>query len=271
MKERLKTPLSGHSTAKFVTGRKSLEIGDKKRKDFLLKKSFVFIPTLILFCLSFIFTASSITIASHNFHGFKKTSAYHRSCLQRYEGIWLGQETWLTERQIPTLNSLGTQFVARSSMEDAISTSILRGRPFGGVSIAWSPSLNGIVTPITNFRHKRAVAVEIDSANFKTLIINVYMPFYDAAKRDECIVETLDTISMIEMMIEAHPLHSIIIGGDFNCELNGNSTFDSYWTDLSSKYDLVSCDTFITDPNAYTYSHDTLGQRKWNDHFFVSA
>ena len=132
MKERLRTPISGQSTAKFVIGRKSREVGNKRQKEFVHKKSFVSIPTILLFCLSAIFTASSITKASHNLHGFKKCSAYHQSCIQRYEGIWL-------ERQLQRLNSLGTQFVARSSMEDAISTSILRGRPFGGVSIGLSP------------------------------------------------------------------------------------------------------------------------------------
>ena len=32
----------------------------------------------------------------------------------------------------------------------------------------------------------------------------------------------------------------------------------------------ICCDNFISDPNSYTYSHDSLGQRKWNDHFLVS-
>ena len=110
-------------------------------------------------------------------------------------------------------------------MEDAISTSVFRGRPFGGVSIAWSPKLNNIVSPLTNFRHKRVVGVEIDSENNKTLIINVYMPFFDSSRREECITETLDAISIVEMMIESHPLHSIVIGGDFNCELKRVSPF----------------------------------------------
>ena len=98
------------------------------------------------------------------------------------------------------------------------------------------------------------------------------MPFFDASKREECMVDTIDTISMIETMIDSHPLHSIIIGGDFNSELKGDSPFDSFWNDLSAKFDLTSCDSFIsnTSSTTYTYSHDTLGQRKWNDHFLIS-
>ena len=156
-------------------------------------------------------------------------------------------------------------------MEDAISTSVFRGRPFGGVSIAWSPKLNNIVSPLTNFRQKRVVGVEMDSENNKTLIINVYMTFFDSSRREECITETLDAISMVEMMIESHPLHFIAIGGDFNCELKGVSPFDSYWNDLRVKFDLISCDSFISITDSYTYSHESLGQRKWNDHFLISS
>ena len=126
---------------------------------------------------------TTITIGYHNLHGFKKSTAYHRSCLQRHEGVWLGQEIWLTEKQFSTMSSLGTQYVARSAMEDAISSDILRGRQFSGVSIAWSPKLNAVIKPLTKFRHKRVVGVEIDSEDNKTLIINVYMPFFDSSKR----------------------------------------------------------------------------------------
>ena len=271
MKKGLKIPRSGHSTAKSGIGKTKPAANDLREEDLHHRQSYLSRLISLIFCLSVIFAATTITIATHNLHGFKKSSVYHRSCLQRYEGIWLSQETWLTEKQFSLLSSLGSQFVARSSMEDAISTGVFRGRPFGGVSIAWSSKLNGNVNPLTNFRHKRVVGVEVDSDEYKTLIINVYMPFFDASRRDECIVETLDAISMIEMMIDSHPLHSVIIGGDFNCEFNGTSPFDSYWNELRVKFDLISCDRFISDPNAYTYSHDSLGQRKWNDHFLISS
>ena len=132
--------------------------------------------------------------------------------------------------------------------------------------------MDGVIKPLTNFRHKRVVGVEIDSENNRTLLINIYMPFFNSSKREECMVDTIDTISMIETIIEAHPLHSIIIGGDFNSELKGDSPFDLLWNDFSAKFDLINCDKFITNANlnTYTYSHDSLGQRKWNDHFLIS-
>jgi hypothetical protein len=104
------------------------------------------------FRLFFIFAATltEITIASHNLHGFKASANYHKSCLQTHGGIWMAQELWLTEQQLPTMQQLCTQFVARSGMEDAVASGIFRGRPFGGVNISWSPNLNHLVSQITN-------------------------------------------------------------------------------------------------------------------------
>ena len=61
----------------------------------------------------------------------------------------MGQEHWLTEQQLPLLQKTGSQFVARLGMEDAISNGIHAGRPFGGVSIALSPKLDSVITPIS--------------------------------------------------------------------------------------------------------------------------
>ena len=106
--------------------------------------------------------------------------------------------------------------------------------------------------------------------DFKTLFISIYMPFFDAAKRDECLLETIDAISMLDEMLNSHPHHDVVIGGDLNTELKGISPFDPLWNEFILKNELICCDNFISTPNTYTYSHDTLGQQKWNDHFLIS-
>ena len=167
MKQRPRTLPSGLSTAKSAIGTANpdkTEVNGPKKGEKTrigLSNSSLFWSIFLSFCVSLTFAATNITIATHNLHGYKKCSSYHRSCLQRHEGIWMGQELWLTERQHSTMSNLGTQFTARSAMEDAISAGIFRGRPFGGVSIAWSPKLNSFIRPLTNFRHKRVVGVEI--------------------------------------------------------------------------------------------------------------
>ena len=96
------------------------------------------------------------------------------------------------------------------------------------------------------------------------------MPFFNSSRRTECITETIDTISMLETIIEQHPGHQVIIGGDFNSELKGNSPFDQYWDDFMSKNQFACCDSALP-CDSFTYHHKGLDQKKWNDHFVVSS
>ena len=138
----------------------------------------------------------------------------------------MAQEHWLPEKRLSDLRDLGVQFAARSGMEDAASSGILRGRPFGGVSIAWSPDLDHVIRPVVNYRHKRIVSVEMAAHPHPLLFTSVYMPFFDVRRRQECFEETVETISMLDEIFSDHPLHKIILGGDFNTEFSGHSPFD---------------------------------------------
>ena len=182
----------------------------------------------------------------------------------------MGQELWLSEYQLKNLSDLGVQFVARSGMENAVSSGILRGRPFGGVSIAWSPNLNHAITPLTNYKHHRVVGIELHTAPSPIIFISVYMPYFNASKRQECILETIDCISILQAIISDHPDHHFIIGGDFNTEFKNVSPLDCHWVDFISHNDMKLCDSFVSSPINYTYFHDSLGQMKWNDHFLMS-
>ena len=173
------------------------------------------------------------------------------------------------EKQFSQLQKLNAQFIARSGMEEAVSTGVLRGRPFGGVSICWSPDLNHAVKPLSTYKHKRIVAVELTSEEGKTILISAYMPFLDSRNRASCIAETIDAISMIDSIINDHPNHSFVIGGDLNTELKGESPFDYYWTEMMNERGLTYCSNLFTGPG-YTYHHQTLNHKKHVDHFIIS-
>ena len=225
---------------------------------------------LFSFILIFASFNSSFTVASHNLHGFKKSASFHKKCIESHAGVWFAQELWLQESQLTKLNELGVNFTAASGMEKSVSSGILRGRPYGGVSIAWSPDLNHIIKPLVNYRHKRIVCVEAAADPHPFLFISLYMPFYDSSKRQECMAESIETISMLEEIISDFPLHKLIIGGDFNTEFTGHLPFDSLWSNFKAKHGLVCCDDFVSNNN-YTYIHNSLDQRKWNDHFLISS
>ena len=266
--------ICGQSTAGSPTG--SMVLRSSQNQWCLTKHSKMSTLTIItLFCALLTFASvnqthsRSITVGSHNLHGFPARSNYHSSCIKSYGGVWLGQELWLSEHQLHQMNDMNCEYVTRSGMEDALSAGVLRGRPFGGVSISWSPDMNSLVVPLTNYKHKRIVAVELKTAEIPIIIMSLYMPFFNTSKRVECMQDSVDCFSMIELIMEDHPNHLFIVGGDLNCELKGDSPFDPLWTDFIVKRRLTSCDNFFSSPG-YTYHHDSLGHRKFNDHFIVS-
>jgi exonuclease III len=113
-------------------------------------------------------------------------------------------------------------------------------------------------------------AVELRTDDVNIIMFSVYMPFFDSSNRDHCIQETVETISMIDLICDDHPCHRVIIGGDFNSEFSNDSAFDEYWRELMDKRGLDLCDDFISNENPYTYHHASLNHKKWLDHFIVS-
>ena len=95
------------------------------------------------------------------------------------------------------------------------------------------------------------------------------MPFFDSSNRASCLADYTDALSMIELILNDHPNHLFIIGGDLNCELNGNSVFDGMWADFASKNSFAYC-SHLFGPPGFTYHHEKLGHRKMNDHFIIS-
>ena len=152
-------------------------------------------------------------------------------------------------------------------MEEAVSRGVWRGRPYGGVSVAWSADLNHVISPLSNYKHKRIVAVELTTTNKNIIFISAYMPFLDSSNRTTCIAEYTDAVSMIETILTDHP-HLFVLGGDLNCELTGDSPFDDIWKEFVLNNRFAYCS--IASPPGYTYHHAKLGHKKMNDHFLAS-
>ena len=262
---------SGHNTAELPIGSNSK--GKTVQPPPMTMDHCRAILLLVLATITFNSIATNqklINVSTFNLHGYSVSSKYLRDCLVTHGGVWMLQEHWLSEQQLLRMQHLGVQYVARSGMEDAISSGVYRGRPFGGVAICWSQDLNHCFSPISNFKHKRVVAAELKLNHGNILFICVYMPYFNAGRREQCMVDAMDAISMIELLIDEHPNHHIIIGGDLNTELKGESAFDALWSELCDKNSLAHCRNMVTGPQ-YTYRHDSLNQTKLNDHFLISS
>ena len=65
------------------------------------------------------------------------------------------------------------------------------------VSIAWSPELNHVISPLSNYKHKRIVAVELTTTSKKIILVSACMPFLDSRDKTSSIADYIDAISMI--------------------------------------------------------------------------
>ena len=59
----------------------------------------------------------------------------------------------------------------------------------------------------------------ISNIDLLILLLNIYMPFFNSSRRADCIAESVDAISMLDTIIDHHPNHMVVIGGDFNSVL----------------------------------------------------
>ena len=74
---------------------------------------------------------------------------------------------------------------------------------------------------------------------------------------------------MLETIVDDHPQHLVVLGGDLNTELKGDSPFDPLWNNFILKNQFAYCSNRSSSPG-YTYHHETLCHKKLNDHFIVS-
>ena len=112
-------------------------------------------------------------------------------------------------------------------MDKALSTSILRGRPWGGVGLLIKQELSKLVKFQKCEERFAIVAFE------HLLLISVYMP---SGNGQEVVDIITDLISMIESVIIQFPDHAIICGGDFNTDLITPS-FKSLYSFIKTIYD----------------------------------
>jgi len=105
-------------------------------------------------------------------HGFNQDCATIDELItDYYADIFLLQEHWLTPANLFKLDKFTEYFTfGCSAMSKAVESGILRGRPFGGVSILINNNIRQLCSSI--FCFERYVIIKV--ANY--LIANVYLP-----------------------------------------------------------------------------------------------
>src|SRR6266496_698092 len=137
---------------------------------------------------------------------------------------------------------------------------ILKGRPFGGAAILVHNSLLRATASILITERVNVICIG------NILIINIYCPSSEVMNRP--ITESL--LIEIGSIIELHPNHDVIMGGDFNMDLREATALTNQVHVFRKKYKLNLCYDVIKTNCEYTFFRDSLGQRTMIDFFLCS-
>ena len=88
------------------------------------------------------------------------------------------QEHWLSNHNLDNLNSINNNFnvFGVSGMNSLLSSSLLRGRPFGGVAFLWHKYLASHISYVGSDVDGRCMAIRLTINCRVTILFTVYFP-----------------------------------------------------------------------------------------------
>jgi len=124
--------------------------------------------------------AHSVSIASCNLHGLNQGRTLLENMCDCFDIIAV-EEHWLSSCDLDKLTCFHSDFLgyAWSAMTDKLESSILLGRPYGGLGLLVNKLLNVKVMPLACQSNSRSVVVSLPFPNRYTLLLSiVYFPCY---------------------------------------------------------------------------------------------
>ena len=95
-------------------------------------------------------------------------------------------------------------------------SSILIGRPYGGLTILYRKHLSAF-GKIMHFGEVRMLGFQLQYNNLNYLLINVYLPYYC----EENIAEFTMCMGKLESILEEYDVNGVLLMGDFNSKPDG--------------------------------------------------
>ena len=168
--------------------------------------------------------------------------------LMKENDITFLSETWLSE--------LNKNFLFEISSDSKVFSrsdfiTVTKGRPFGGVGWIIDDQIKILHHEFMNDRISYIVVQQFD---IKWLIIGVYMSF-DNNKIDS-LSEFDDNLAIISELVNSYRRmgdYNIIVGGDFNADLNRKKRFDRRLCSFIKKEKLLICENLKEEKNQFTY------------------
>ena len=198
-----------------------------------------------------------------NMHGYNQgISMLNKLCNDPSVNCILIQESWCTPMNLHRILQVSPNFSGYgiSAMTKVLSTSILRGRPFGGVHVLIRNN------PLIKVNCLCAVEHYVILLIGKTLIVNAYFPCSSSTDYTENLHSILAEIGDI---LVNYPEHEILFGGDFNVDLRVSSTGSNIINKFMIENNLILCNNLLDTNSRHTYHHEGLGFSSYVDFFLV--
>src|SRR3989442_1008303 len=179
-----------------------------------------------------------LNIISFNLLGLnQEKSLLSDLCRSTAAEIIMTQEHWQSPINMHKILNFSNSYTGYgiSAMEGAISSSILKGRPWGGVCTLVNNNLLSHVKCL--MCAERFVIITIGS----TIFVNVYLPSY--SKENSLIIKEI--LSDISDVICLYPNYKIVCGGDFNASLYAESAASKLIRAFMSDCKLTLCTDII--------------------------
>jgi len=208
---------------------------------------------------------NTLSVVSYNMHGYNQGFSTVRDLCQRDKpSVFFIQEHWQLptglvkfEQHFPDYFTFGSSAMAAST-----ESGLLRGRPFGGVVIMIRNDLQKFTR--TLYSSDRCVIVKV----FNFLLVNLYLPCVGTVDR---ILIIEDVLSDILNYLQDNSDCTYIIGGDFNCDLDGISQAADIINSFVGDNCLYRCDKLAGFQKVNTYANSALDCGSCVDYFIISC
>jgi exonuclease III len=211
---------------------------------------------------------TSLSFVSYNMRGFNTGVGMTRDLSLEYSVIAV-QEHWLRKDNMDRLGLINTDFCfyGISSMNNAVSTGFLKGRPFGGTAFLWNSKLNNSVKVLDADPEGRCIAISISLGDRNLVVFNVYLPCHDSSAQYES--DIINYVGFIDSVLNSNSHTDVMIMGDTNFQcVSGNNGYRRFLPLLHDR-NLVCCDSLMG--GVSTYVNSALGHESCVDHVFVSS
>ena len=184
--------------------------------------------------------------------------------------IILLQETWLCEDELHMLNSIHNNLYACGVSSMKSDEKILCGRPHGGIAVLWNKGISDSVR--VDIVNDRLMCAHLNFNNQSVLLLYVYMPYDDRSQHSDNYELYMSILGDIHTVAAEASTTSIVVMGNWNCNVHVNSVFGRELKNICSEYNFIITDVEVLGSNSETFtlyseSHDSTS---WIDHCICS-